>query len=274
MRMYFALSTDVKGNDPLFRTRAKYFLYSYHYYNTKGKIKMLDETGVFDSKAPFLDSGAFSAHTLGKVIDLDKYISYIKTTGIQLYANLDDITNPDQTIKNEAYMRERGLNPIPVFHTGEEIKYLDRILEYADYMALGGMVMAPDLDYWLRNAWTHIMKRRPDIKVHGFGLTNPNYIIKYPWYSVDSSAWVTCVRFARFSEWQDDAHIFNTKMIQDIYKRYLGLEYNPGDKIIGDPRYDLIEHQVERFLKMNDWINEGHATKDFSYLTAQGDLFE
>jgi hypothetical protein len=40
------------------------------------------------------------------------------------------------------------------------------------------------------------LRRRPDLKVHGFGVTTWSLMQRYPWDSVDSSAWVAGAKFA------------------------------------------------------------------------------
>ena len=105
---------------------AKYLLVSYM--ELKQNCDLLDwhkERGLQDREI-FLDSGAFTAHSQGKKIDIDKYIEFINRNKnfIKLYANLDVIGNWKETIKNQKYMEKKGLNPIPTFHMGENIKDL------------------------------------------------------------------------------------------------------------------------------------------------------
>jgi hypothetical protein len=35
----------------------------------------------------------------------------------------------------------------------------------------------------------------PKVKIHGFGLTSIPLLVRYPWYSVDSTSWVMTGRF-------------------------------------------------------------------------------
>lgn len=148
----------------------------------------------------FLDSGAFSAKTQGTEINIQDYISFIKENEefIDVYANLDVIGNAKDTYKNQRIMEKAGLKPIPVFHYGENIKWLERYLsKNYDYIALGGMVKTTGLTSWLDNIWNNYLtdeKGFPKCKVHGFGLTNILMMYRYPWYSVDSTSWVVTGR--------------------------------------------------------------------------------
>ncbi len=151
----------------------------------------------------FLDSGAFSAWSQGVTIDIDEYIAFIKEHQhyLDVYAVLDSIGDPEATLRNQDYMESKGLSPLPCFHYGEDIKYLNEYLSRGyDYIALGGMVPigTAELMTWLDGLFSHSLcdgKGNPTIKVHGFGLTSLPLLLRYPWYSVDSTSWVMIGRF-------------------------------------------------------------------------------
>lgn len=150
----------------------------------------------------FLDSGAFSAWSKGVKIDIDEYIAFIKKHKkyLEAYAVLDEIGDPVKTLENQKYMESKGLSPLPCFHYGEDIKYLKEYVENYDYIALGGMVpiSTTQLIQWLDMLFTEYLcnaKGMPRLKVHGFGLTSIPLLIRYPWYSVDSTSWVLTGRF-------------------------------------------------------------------------------
>lgn len=150
----------------------------------------------------FLDSGAFSAWTQKTEVNIDDYIAFIKKHEkyIAVYSNLDDILDPAITWKNQRTMERAGLKPVPVFHYGEDIKYLKKYLDGDyPYLSLGGMVpiSTPKLVHWLDRLFGHYLtddNGMPKVKVHGFGLTALRLMLRYPWYSVDSTAWVVIGR--------------------------------------------------------------------------------
>lgn len=149
-----------------------------------------------------LDSGAYSAWSLGKQVNLDDYITFIHEHKQHLswYANLDVITDDpsesaEPSFDNFKVMKAAGLDPVPVFHFGEDPKWLKCYLEMSDFIALGGVYKyaRPRLYSWLDDVFTEYLtddKGMPTCKVHGFGWTGTKLINRYPWYSVDSSSWV------------------------------------------------------------------------------------
>lgn len=157
----------------------------------------------------FLDSGAFSAWTQGIQIDIQEYIDFIKEHKdiIEVYANLDVIgiggKQPNQqtaemTLKNQKIMEDAGLHPIPAFHFGEPFEFLENYVKNYDYIALGvagnsGVKLIPWLDICFGD---YICDKdgMPKVKVHGFAVTSLPVMLRYPWYSVDSTSWVTTGR--------------------------------------------------------------------------------
>ena len=159
----------------------------------------------------FLDSGAYSAWSKGTQIDLDEYIAFIKSNAdlLEVYACLDCIpgapgrsatsaernAGAELTWKNYLYMKSEGLDPLPVYHYGEDPKFLERMLDYGcDYIGIGGLVGVPSEHRrsWLDRVFNRITDEAgmPIIKTHGFGMTSVPLIFRYPWYSVDSTTWI------------------------------------------------------------------------------------
>jgi len=156
-----------------------------------------------------VDSGAFSAWNRGETIDIDKYIAFCheffamnaqKFTELN-FVNLDVIPGKQgQTITRELseeaakmslqnyhYMKDKGVkNIIPVYHQGEDIDWLKRILDTgADYI---GVSPSNDKTTEQRAVWLdYVFKYVPShVRTHGFAVTSWRLMKWYPWFSVDS----------------------------------------------------------------------------------------
>jgi hypothetical protein len=175
------------------------YLESYHYIHKDTYLNRIRESG----RKVFLDSGAFSAFSLGVSVDLPGYCDWIrKNSDIIRYEDnalmasvLDGIGDPLQTYRNQLTMEEMGVRPLPCFHYGEDERYLEHYIANYDYITIGGLVpiSKPQQMMWLDRIWQDYLvdgSGRPKIKVHGFGLTTIDLVQRYPWYSVDSSSWV------------------------------------------------------------------------------------
>lgn len=184
--------------------RVPHILESYHYV---GKQRYVDDMRNDGAKI-FLDSGAFSAFTLGIDIDIFQYCEYIKRNldiirvedGVVMASVLDGIGDPLQTYCNQLEMERLGAKPLPCFHAGEDERYLEWYVANYDYITLGGMVgsSTKQLCIWLDRMWDRYLTDgagRPKIKVHGFGITAIPIMERYPWHSCDSSSWIQSTSF-------------------------------------------------------------------------------
>lgn len=181
-----------------------HILESWHYV---GKQKYVDEMRA-DGAQIFLDSGAFSAWTLGVTLSIVEYCDYIKRNidilrkedGVVMASVLDGIGDPLQTYRNQLEMEDRGAKPLPCFHFGEDERYLEWYVKNYEYITIGGMVGKPtqQLIVWLDRIWSKYLtdgSGKARIKVHGFGVTSVSVMERYPWFSCDSSSWIQAAAF-------------------------------------------------------------------------------
>lgn len=151
-----------------------------------------------------LDSGAYTAYTKGTYVDIDKYIQFLKDHGnlFEAAINLDVIGSPEGSWKNYKYIRDAGLEPMPVYHNGAPDKYLKRYLRYTDYIGFGAIANldTKQRNMGLRRIWDQYLRNEdgtPKLRVHGLGLTAVRIMNKFPWFSVDSAS---CVKAASFGK--------------------------------------------------------------------------
>lgn len=189
----------------------------FNYIDGKKVVDKLREK--FTTNKLFIDSGAFSAWTKGKEINVDEYIKFINDRAdyIYLYGQVDCIPGDivhgatDEQVKDAAkrtwenylYMRPKMKNPdglLYTFHVGEPYEYLKNALEWRDekgnpipYIALGGMVGKPTpvKDRFLHDCFSIIKQSsNPNVKVHAFGMTSFDLLSQYPITSADSTSWI------------------------------------------------------------------------------------
>lgn len=242
-------------------------LYSYFYHNETGGILSRDvRESIKLGQWLFLDSGAFSAFTKGAKIDINKYAAFINKHGhhFRLRANLDDIGDDGpKSWENMKYLESCGCKVFPVFHHGDQIKYLTKILDEGyDYMALGGLVGASTkvLQEWLDNIWGNYLVNRqgePRIKVHGFGLTSFPLTKRYPWQSVDSSSAVMTSNFGAC------LFIVNDELIKVDFS-----EHSPSKRNIDGVHYDAMpgpmREAVDRLLHSYN-INAKQLSEHYTF---------
>lgn len=136
-----------------------------------------------------MDSGAFTHSRKGITINLDDYCKYLIDHSIDLYLVLDEIGNPLKTSDNQKAMESNGLTPLPVYHLGSDIKYLDRLVENYDYICLGGTVgshRSTRVDFFSK-----VFDRHKNTKFHGLGVGDTTIMRMFPFHSVDQTTWLT-----------------------------------------------------------------------------------
>lgn len=175
-------------------------LLSYHYYKDTDLDALFAKYFTEPYPDVFADSGGFSAMTQGVEINWREYATWVKRWQhlFTTYANLDAIGDAEGTLANQKRLEDVGLQPLPVFHTGEDWHYLEQYIEQYSYIALGGMV--PYMRFPAKiMPWTIQAFKRAQGKAvfHGFGATAWKVVRDLPWYSVDSSSWGQGFRFGQ-----------------------------------------------------------------------------
>lgn len=241
MKCYFAgYSTQPEIRD-FTQNASKNLLETYHYFKNKDYRAWHKENNLMGREL-FLDSGAFSAFTLGVKIDIDKYIEFIKKYEdmITAYATLDVIGDYKATDKNTKYMQSKGLKPIPTFHYGSPYEELERLVNEYDYIALGGLVPIakdrPKMQAHLDKCFSIIKTKT---RVHGFGVNGLWAWIRYPFYSVDATSWLMGGKFRQVIK-------FNPKKLK--------FETSSKTKLIDAHNFRLAHDGHYKELNMNNAI--------------------
>ena len=101
-------------------------------------IRLKEKKDIAGRVIIMLDSGAYSAFTLKKSVDIDAYIAFVEEnkSAIDYYITLDIHSEGEASYRNYLYLKSKGLNPIPVYHTSTPIKYLEYYIEQTDFLAL------------------------------------------------------------------------------------------------------------------------------------------
>lgn len=154
----------------------------------------------------FLDSGAFSAFSLGEQIDINEYAAFIKAnkSRITLASNLDVIGSWEGTKQNQIALEGMGCDVLPVFHRGEPWEILEEYVKQYQYIALGGLVPVArfrgKMETFLNKAFSIIKTRS---FVHGFGVNAVWAWKRYPFYSVDATSWLMGPRMRTVYTWRN-----------------------------------------------------------------------
>lgn len=171
------------------------YMLSYWYYRRVDMAAVAAESGL--PVRMMVDSGAFSAHELrgsSEGVKLADYAAWLTdwwpliTTAI----NLDVISNPVASARNQLALEERGLPVVPVWHSGSPYAELEALCRDYRYVAVGGpAVSEPRRDLLLAmSAKATLIAREHGTVLHGLGRSGSDDLSAIPWYSVDASSWL------------------------------------------------------------------------------------
>lgn len=153
-----------------------------------------------------IDSGAFTAATKGKKVDIEEYNDFLiaRADSINHAASLDVIGDWRETAKNYEKQKARlgdRVDLLPTWHLGSPIEELHRLCEERDYMAIGGCVpYAKRPEMLMRHLiQAHRVAAEHGTKLHGLGITGKTAMLRLPWHSVDSSSWSAAHKFSRLT---------------------------------------------------------------------------
>ena len=146
-----------------------------------------------------VDSGAYSAWTKGRRVDLKEYVSFLKnlpTDWDLRTVQLDVIGNPEATYANWQTMLSAGLSDVmPVFTRGADPGVLEEFYKFAKVIMFGGIVKGEKNREYIK--W--FTEQNNDRPVHWLGFVDVPFLLRYRPYSVDSSAISTTQRYSRMS---------------------------------------------------------------------------
>jgi len=196
MRLFVAGEHEVK-NGSLARWDDLYVLETYYYARSnKHAQRLLKENKARDI---LLDSGAFSfmsdkRRSLDWARYVDEYAEFVKNYNISNFFELDidAVVDLPTVLKLRHQLESRvGRQSIPVWHRSRgKGAWLQMCQEYK-YVAIGGIVTGEikrkDFPVF---AWFLSAAQKTNTKVHGLGFTGIANLSKYPFYSVDSTAWL------------------------------------------------------------------------------------
>lgn len=265
-------------------------LESYHYVLKQSFVNNMRENNA----KVFLDSGAFSAWSLGATIKIEDYCNYIRRNadiirvedGDLMASVLDSIGSAQGTFENQMHMERLGVRPLPCFHYGEDERYLEWYIKNYTYITIGGMVgkSKVHLEKWLDHIWSKYLcdgSGNAKIKVHGFGLTSVSLMERYPWYSCDSSSWIQAAAFGSIftakhgpiavsaespSRHTQGQHITTLSSIEREYMEDMLFEHGFSVDRLSTIYESRAVYNMLGYMQVNDMINKEKTNQNLNMI--------
>lgn len=143
-------------------------------------------------KSWMMDSGAFTAHTTGRAIDLDRYIRQCRwrldtDPTLTEIIGLDAIGDHRTTMRNCDIMRLAGVPTIATVHCGATVHEIADASSY-DKVAIGGLVgrSPQEKQRFCERVFARLWPKR----LHALGVFSEALLMMYPFESADCADWV------------------------------------------------------------------------------------
>ena len=259
MKLYFAWTENLQHWKLLYKCGVTRWLATYYYLR-----KSIKRYKIFlsDKKIELkLDSWAFTAFTKNEKIDIEEYITFVKNNEDILYnyAWLDVIWDAEATLNNQKILDKNWLKAFPTYHLWSPIKYFHNLVENYDYIGLWWMVPhstnPKKIKAFLDYCFHYIKKKWLKTKIHWWGMTNPRLMLKYPFYSVDSTAWLTPQKYNRVPFFKNWKFIW----IDNKNSKKYGIDYSKMHFL------ERTEIAIKEFLKLEKYITEIQRIKKMDY---------
>jgi len=214
---YLAGSPDVKHLERAAnKAHANNFLFTFA---QPGARKCAEHFCIQPQRRLFIDSGAFSVWNNGEKVDLGEYIAFCKAIMSRakcqlVFAALDVIPGHkggekltandvakacDEGWENYQAMKQAGIPCLMTFHQFEHRRWLTRIADDSDYFAVAPRkkgVNDHQKREFLQQVFRYIEGKKGSVRKrsHGLGVSSTDFMRQFPFYSVDSTAWLQSVR--------------------------------------------------------------------------------
>lgn len=138
-----------------------------------------------------------------KIDTVDGYVKFVKKESKKwdFYANFDYVKVSKNIWEMQLELEKRGIHPSPVYHGDSTMDYFKRYCDRGHKVICIGHAPAK------RRAWKDhrsffdrlfkIKESYPEVGLHGFAFTSLNFMLDYPWFSVDSATWVKAAAFGQ-----------------------------------------------------------------------------
>lgn len=220
----------------------------FSYASEQNADKAIEVLKKFSNFNVIIDSGAFSVWNSGKVMDRDKLFAYYKRLkefrGDLTFITLDKIPgvrNRKPTLDevdeacemswgNYLWFKKNGIQTIPVFHEGDDFKYLDLMMNETDFLAISP---ANDSSMKRRMVWLDKVYSilKANYKTHGLASTADTLLKRYPFYSVDSVNWLTPFMYGQSATRDDLEQRYMSKLSKANKRSVSMVEFDNHIKI-------------------------------------------
>lgn len=255
-------------------------LLTYMYAQKKGKKFMEERLANTPNAKIFVDSGA---HTFladeetykDKPIEyfedyLKGYIKFAKENKDHIFAivelDIAKIVGHEKVAEwrrnvFEKLTREEGIQVVYVWHIEDGDKEWERMCKRYPYIGVT-FLEGIEASKILTNMFS--VAKKYGTRIHGFGISGHQSLMQYPFFSCDSSTWLTGSQFGELN-WFDGKKMFRLKKSEwkKLYKTKIIRMGGNWNLLEREDPYEMIRLNVLTFIKFRDYVRKRLANKAY-----------
>jgi hypothetical protein len=207
-----------------------------------------------------IDSGAFSVSNSGRNISIEEYARYLRSIPSDMNYRafqLDVVNMPEKTYEWYCRQRDMGLNVIPIFQIGGDLKLLEALYQDSDLVGFAGGRM--NISYTVE-----MMGLVGSRKAHILGVTKPSSLQRLKPWSSDSVSWMAGgmwgfvrlwdTKVQEFKLWYYAKHPEKLDEYVPLLKN-LGLTREDGARLTKFREGTVIQENTKQVLRMHRMID-------------------
>ena len=191
---YYIIGTEIKDRRPIFAELERCRTLGMHVFLDSGAHSFQNRYRTGGGLVRDGDYEQLKDFTEERETFKQSYIDFCKEEGwrFDLYANFDWIEHSPTVWQLQKELESHGLAPLPSVHGDSGEEWMHRYIDAGyDYLGIGaGHRWGSKTKTRVFLDRVHEIAAKRGVKLHGYGMTSPEHMIHYPWYSLDSSTWL------------------------------------------------------------------------------------
>ncbi len=254
----------------------KNVLLSYYYIRRRGKDEIEARLKKNRGMKILIDSGAFTFFNDPKYSTksvewwekyVENYVDFIRTHREHIFAcvelDIDSLVGKEKVDEwREKYfhaLEKEGINVIYLYHLDKSLEDFDQLCKKHPYVGFSYIELKSTLtdqaevDFVINNLFNIAKKNKSAI--HGFAVTGNKMLLNYPFFSADSTSYLSGAQFGTVTYFEGgklkhlDKEVWKTQYIEKL--KALGLKKNLLE--IESP-YELIKANAIGYKKFEEYI--------------------
>jgi len=212
-----------------------------------------------------LDSGGFTIRERGcDEINVNDYAEFINRHDVKIAFNLDT-ASMEESLKNQAVLEnDTQAKILPIYHYNDWCDGSDELKNWIDdgydYVAIAGSRAPKTSRIRFYEYCFSIVRNRA--RIHGLAATAIDDMLRFPFYSVDSTTWLNAEKFGEWHEFRN-GRIMKSKSLR-VESKGPNPRVRDLNQLIAD-RGHFMRASITAYLEFEKYVTELWAQRGVTW---------